>query len=88
MVDHSIDDPGKRREVKSQAEIHLARCVTYLIASRRKGGAKLAQTLPTLCQFRRNLGRIGIGNAFKLARPIAIPGAITGWLRRLSRMVK
>ena len=84
IADHSIEDLEKSRKVKFQARRHFAHCAIYLVASRRRRGARFAEMLPVLWQYRRDLGRIGIRNVFKFARELTIvflPRTITRWLR-------
>ena len=91
MADRFITDSQNCREIKCRAQRYLAQCAIDLIASRRRSGAKLTQVLPTLFRYRRDLTRIGLGNALKLSRPIAtilLPTMMTHWLRILFHMAK
>ena len=82
-VAYCIDDPNKGQEISRYARRNAARGAIGIITSYRRGGATLAEVLPVIWQWRRELGRIGIVGIFSLARPIAIlvlPGPVTRWL--------
>ena len=87
-VAYCIDDPKKRQEIRRHASRYGAREALWIIASYRRGGATLAEVLPIIWQWRRELGRIGIAGIFSLAKPLTIlllPRPITRWIGRLKR---
>jgi glycosyltransferase involved in cell wall biosynthesis len=86
-----IDDPQKGHEINRSARRYAARDAVGIIASYRRGGATLVEILPVIWQWRRELGRIGIGGIFSLARPIAIfllPRSVARWLGGLERKLR
>ena len=85
------NDPKKGQEISRYARRYAAREAIWIITSYRRGGATLAEVLPVIWQWRRELGRIGIAGIFSLARPIAIlllPGPVTRWLAGLKRKTR
>jgi glycosyltransferase involved in cell wall biosynthesis len=88
-VAHRIDDPNKGLEISRHARCNAARSAIVTITAYRRGGATLAEVLPIIWRWRRELSRMGIGTIFSLARPTAIlllPRPVTAWLASLKSL--
>jgi glycosyltransferase involved in cell wall biosynthesis len=87
----SIENVEKRSELELQIKRYFACHATALLASHRRKDGTLAETLPLIWQWRRELAHVEFRNVFSLAHPIAIillPRPITRWLHRSIQMMR
>jgi glycosyltransferase involved in cell wall biosynthesis len=84
VADHSIGDLKKRHQVKQLAKRYFALCTINLLGSRRRGGYTLAEAIPEIWRWRRELAYIRLSDFSALAKPIAfllLPAPIVRWVR-------
>ena len=89
IADHSIDDPRKRHRIQLQSRRCFARRAVMIFIRYHAAGGRLAEVLPLIWHFRRDLSYIRISDVFGLARPIGVvllPKRVADWIRQLLRL--
>jgi glycosyltransferase involved in cell wall biosynthesis len=91
-ADHSVKDLQRRREIKRQTRRYLANHAIGVIDRHRRRGARLAEVLPVVWQWRRDLIYVGMGCIVSSAVPLIlllfIPRPIIHWLGKSRRKIR
>ena len=89
IADRSIDDPRKRHSIQLQSRRCFARRAVMIFCRHYAAGGRLAEVLPLIWRFRRELSYIRMIDVFRLARPIAVvflPKRIADGICQLNRI--
>ncbi len=90
-ADETVTDAQKRREIESHARHYLAINTLGHIASTRRAGAGMADAFRLIWRWRDDLAHLRLGDAFTLARPLALlalPGPVIRFVRRGIRALR
>jgi hypothetical protein len=90
MANSIIEDADERRRVQWESKLYLARRVVFTLAQHRKRGDKLAEVLPWLWHWRREISYIGVPNPLNFVKPIALvlfPKSIADQIRQLKQFL-